>query len=229
MKIGIIGAMEQEVELLKNQLARCEKWEEAGAVFYAGEIGEHDVIVVQSGIGKVLAALTTTLLISHYEVEVVINTGSAGGIGTGLMIGDLVIADKVAYHDVDVTAFNYEYGQMAGMPLYYECAEDLVEIAKNVAEKVDYQVRTGGIVSGDTFVHTSAQVEKIKSNFPDALANEMESTAIGQVAYQFQVPFVIVRVLSDTADEQASQDFDSFIKEAGKKSAQFVIELVQNI
>lgn len=229
MKIGIIGAMEQEVELLKNQLERCEKWEEAGAVFYEGEIGEHEVIVVQSGIGKVLAALTTTLLISHYEVEVVVNTGSAGGIGAGLKIGDLVIADKVAYHDVDVTAFNYEYGQMAGMPLYYECADDLVAIAQKVAEKVDYRVHTGTIVSGDTFVHHPSQVSKIKEHFPEALANEMESTAIGQVAYQFQVPFVIIRVLSDTADEQASQDFDAFIKEAGKKSAQFVVELVQSI
>lgn len=192
MKIEIIGAMEEEVERLKEQLERCESWEEAGAVFYAGEIGEHDVIVVQSGIGKVLAALTTTLLISHYEVEVIVNTGSAGGIGEGLSIGELIVADQVAYHDVDVTAFDYEYGQMAGMPLYYECADDLISIAQKVAEKTDYQVHVGTIVSGDTFVHRSEQIAQIKQHFPDALANEMEATAIGQVAYQFQVPFVII-------------------------------------
>lgn len=230
MKIGVIGAMPQEVQLLQESLIDKEEWTEAGIIFYSGRLGEHEVIVVQSGIGKVLAAMTSTLLISHYQVEVLINTGSAGGIGSGLNIGDLVISDKVAYHDVDVTAFGYSYGQMAGgMPLYYEAASDLIQIAQKVANTVDYHTHTGLIVSGDTFIHQISQVENIKQHFPEALANEMEATAIAQVATQYQIPFLIIRVMSDTADETASVDFNEFIAEAGKKSGAFVLELIEQI
>ncbi len=229
LKIGIIGAMSQEVERLKEKLVDCVTWEEAGAKFYQGTIGEHDVVVTQSGIGKTLAAVTTTLLISHYKVEVVINTGSAGGIGEGLAIGDVVISDKLAYSDVDVTAFGYEYGQMAQMPLFYEANDVLVQAAMEASSNNMLNGRVGLIVSGDTFVHSQKQINEIKGHFPTCLANEMEGAAIAHVAHQYNVPFVVIRAMSDVGDENASVNFDEFIIEAGEKSAKMVLALLSEI
>lgn len=230
MKIGIIGAMDQEVKILKEKLTDTMSWERAGALFVSGSLGRHEVIVVRSGIGKVASAVTTTLLIHQYGVNMVINTGSAGGIGEGLKVGDLVIADKLAYFDVDVTGFDYAYGQLpGGVPLYFETSEYLrMEIAK-AAEKTGLAIRKGLIVTGDTFVDSAEKIAKIKKEFPEALACEMEGAAIGQAASQFNIPFLVVRAMSDTADGEATQSFDEFIDEAGKKSAEMVIQFVENL
>lgn len=230
MKIGIIGAMVEEVELLKNILTEVETFTEGKADFYHGNYAGHDVYLVKSGIGKVAAAVTTTMLITKFNVDQIWNTGSAGGIGTNLKIGDVVLATKLAYHDVDVTAFDYEYGQMAGgFPLYYLTDLKLVKKAKEVMQNSSLTTHEGLIVSGDQFVHSKEQIEKIKQHFPDALANEMESTAIAQVAYQFEIPVLIVRAISDTADENANVDFDTFIKEAGKNAASMLQSLLEKI
>ncbi|MFC0233461.1 5'-methylthioadenosine/adenosylhomocysteine nucleosidase [Vagococcus entomophilus] len=229
MKIGIIGAMPEELKVLKKSLTNCEEWQEAGATFYSGQFSGHEIVLVQCGIGKVLAAVTTTLLVSHYQVEAVINTGSAGGIGSGLAIGDVVISSKLAYHDVDVTAFGYDYGQMAGMPLYYEADEKLIQKAQTASIKSKLNAKVGLIVSGDEFVHSQDQINQIKSHFPEVLANEMEGTAIAQVAYRFEVPFVVIRAMSDNGNDEASVNFDDFILEAGKKSAEMVLALVKEL
>ena len=229
LKIGIIGAMEQEVIILRDRLEEMKSWEEAGAVFYQGLLGEHEVVVTKSGIGKTLAAVTTTLLISHYHVDIVINTGSAGGIGEGLAIGDVVISDRLAYSDVDVTAFGYEYGQMAQMPLYYQADNRLVEAAMEASSNNMLNGRVGLIVSGDTFVHSQKQINDIKMHFPECLANEMEGAAIAHVAHQYKIPFVVIRAMSDVGDENASVNFDEFIIEAGEKSAKMVIALLGEI
>ena len=229
MKIGIIGAMAEEVASLQLSLAGVKSFEDGGAKFYQGHYAGHEVYLVQSGIGKVAAAVTASVLLAKYQVDILINTGSAGGIGSGLNIGDIVLAKKLAYHDVDVTAFGYRYGQMAGgFPLYYETDENLLNQANKVMEKMTgTKIHQGLIVSGDQFVHDEQTIKQIKEHFPDALANEMESTAIAQVAYQFSIPVLIVRAISDTADSNANVDFDSFIKEAGRKSAEFVCELLK--
>ena len=229
LKIGIIGAMEQEVIILRDRLEEMKSWEEAGAVFYQGILGEHEVVVTKSGIGKTLAAVTTTLLISHYQVDIVINTGYAGGIGEGLAIGDVVISDRLAYSDVDVTAFGYEYGQMAQMPLYYQADNRLVEAAMEASSNNMLNGRVGLIVSGDTFVHSQKQINDIKMHFPECLANEMEGAAIAHVAHQYKIPFVVIRAMSDVGDENASVNFDEFIIEAGEKSAKMVIALLGEI
>lgn len=229
MKIGIIGAMAEEIRLLKKELTNLTEWQEAGAVFITGKIGAHEVVLVQSGIGKTLAALTATLLISHYKVDALINTGSAGGIGQGLAIGDVVISDKLAYFDVDVTAFGYQPGQMAGMPLFYEADSRLIKQTEIAAHQYGLATKTGLIVTGDTFVDNQAMITRIKRDFPTALANEMEGAAIAHVAHQYQVPFVVIRAMSDVADEDASTNFDQFILEAGQKSAQMVIALLTNL
>lgn len=228
MKIGIIGAMAQEVEILQAALTDKTTWEQAGAKFYQGIIDDQEVIVVESGIGKVLASITTSLLIQKYDVDVIINTGSAGGIGQGLAVGDVVLSDQVAYHDVDVTGFGYEYGQLpAGMPLYYEASQELIQAFEQAAKEAELNTKTGLIVTGDTFVNSSEKVQEILSHFPQALACEMEGAAIAQTARQFNVPFIIIRAMSDTAEEEATQSFDEFIIEAGRRSAEMVLAYIR--
>lgn len=229
MRIGIIGAMEEEVKILADKLVDKKEWEEAGAFFYSGTIGDHEVVLTKSGIGKTLAAVTATVLISHYEIDVVINTGSAGGIGDGLSIGDIVISDKVAYFDADVTAFGYAYGQMPQMPLYFEANEKLINSAMEASGNSTLNGRVGLIVSGDTFVSSKEKIAEIKSHFPEVLANEMEGAAIAHVAYRYQKPFVIIRAISDVGDENANVNFDEFIIEAGEKSAKMVLALLSEL
>lgn len=229
MKIGIIGAMDEEIEQLRKALTEARSWERAGAFFISGFLGKHEVIVVRSGIGKVLASMTATLLIYQYEVNMVINTGSAGGIGKGLQVGDLVIADKLAYFDVDVTGFGYQPGQLPGMPLYYESSNYLKSEMLKAADQTQQKVHQGTIVTGDSFINDTNKINEILTDFPDALACEMEGAAIAQTADQFNIPFLIVRTISDTADSEATQSFDDFIIEAGKKSAETVIYFVEHL
>ncbi|MHC5247602.1 5'-methylthioadenosine/adenosylhomocysteine nucleosidase [Enterococcus sp. LJL90] len=229
MKIGIICAMEEEIKVLRENIERPISWERGGALFISGSIGQHEVIVVRSGIGKVLAAVTTVLLIQQYGVNMVINSGSAGGIGQGLAVGDLVISDKVAYYDVDVTGFGYQKGQLPGMPLYYEASKYLIEEMTKAANATQLNVKTGLIVTGDSFIDDTAKIKQILADFPDALACEMEGAAIAQAAAQFKIPFLVLRAISDTADQAATQSFDEFILEAGKRSAEMVLKFVHTI
>ena len=227
MKIGVIGAMAQEVALLKEQLGEMTTWKKSGATFYSGKMNGHEMIVVQSGIGKVLSSITTSLLIQQYDVDLVINTGSAGGIGQGLAVGDIVIADKLAYHDVDATVFGYQYGQVpGGMPLYYEADPVFAKVMTQAAEETNQVVKSGLIVTGDSFIADPIRLKEILQNFPEALACEMEGAGIAQTAYQFEVPCLVVRAMSDTADQDATVSFDEFIELAGKRSAEMVLRFI---
>ncbi|MGX6962399.1 5'-methylthioadenosine/adenosylhomocysteine nucleosidase [Vagococcus xieshaowenii] len=228
MKIGIIGAMAEEVIVLKEAMNNMSTWNEAGNAFFEGTIGDKEVVVVQSGIGKVMSAMTATLLIHRYQVDVLLNTGSAGGIGTGLRVGDIVISSKLAYNDVDVTAFGYAKGQMAGMPLYYEADEQVVTVLEQATQNQGMTSKRGLITTSDSFIASQEKIDTIKTDFPDVLATEMEGAAIAQVATQYNVPFAVVRAISDVADEEASMSFDDFIIEAGKKSALVVIEFINH-
>lgn len=230
MKIGIICAMDQEIKVLRENLDHPVSWERANALFISGGIGAHEVILVRSGIGKVAASTITSLLIQKYGVNMVINSGSAGGIGKGLAVGDVVISEKLAYFDVDVTGFGYQYGQLpAGMPLYFEASRYLISEMEKAAAATNHHVHKGLIVTGDTFVNDQAKVKEILQHFPDALANEMEGAAVAQTAMLFQIPFLVVRAISDTADHEAAQTFDDFIDEAGKRSAQMVLEFLHHL
>lgn len=229
MKIGIIGAMEQETIVLKNNLTDRQDWSKAGAHFSSGKMWDHDIILVQSGIGKVNAAIATTLLINDYQADVVFNTGSAGAIDESLSIGDVVISTELSYHDADARAFGYVMGQVPQMPARYIADKQMIEVTDRAAKKVGLTSVNGVIVTSDSFIADKNVIKEIKTNFPDALVSEMEGAAVGQVCYQFETPFVIVRAVSDTADDEAGVVFDQFIIEAGKKSAEMVIEIIKNI
>lgn len=228
MTIGIIGAMDEEVQLLK-QMMEVEKTEKiAGSTFYQGILKGKEVVLLQSGIGKVNAALATTILHERFKPIQVINTGSAGGFAQNLQVGDLVISSRVCHHDVDVTAFNYAYGQVPGMPEAFEADQTLMDIAMKATESVEgIQAVTGLIATGDSFMHDAERVEFVRTKFPHMQAAEMEAAAIAQVCYQYETPFVIIRSLSDIAGKQSSISFDKYLEKAARHAATLILNMVE--
>lgn len=226
MKYGIICAMEEEIKELRAQLTNANEENIANMIFYSGQINDHEVVLVRAGIGKVQAGVTTAFLIENFKVDAVINSGSAGGIGTGLAVGDLVLSAGVAYHDASATVFGYKPGQLPQQPQIFEADQELLQAVSEAASQAGLQVKPGLIVTGDQFVSSQAQIAAIKEIYPQALCCEMEGAAVAQVAYQFDKPFLIVRAMSDVGDEDAGQSFDEFIIDAGKKSAQMILNLL---
>jgi adenosylhomocysteine nucleosidase len=226
MKIGIIGAMEQEVAILKEALANCETLNKGGCTFYQGQLNGVDVVLLQSGIGKVAAAVGTTILLDQFAPDVVINTGSAGGFDSTLNHGDVVISTEVRHHDADVTAFGYEIGQMAGQPAAFAADEKLMQVAEQaLAQMQDKHAVRGLICTGDTFVCTEEKQNFIRTHFPSVIAVEMEASAIAQTCHQFKVPFVVVRAISDVADKESPMSFEEFLPLAAKSSSEMVIKM----
>lgn len=226
MKYGIICAMEEEIKELRAQLTNANEENIANMIFYSGQINDHEVVLVRAGIGKVQAGVTTAFLIENFKVDAVINSGSAGGIGTGLAVGDLVLSTGAAYHDASATVFGYKPGQLPQQPQIFEADQELLQAVSEAASQTGLQVKPGLIVTGDQFVSSQAQIAAIKKIYPQALCCEMEGAAVAQVAYQFDKPFLIVRAMSDVGDEDAGQSFDEFIIDAGKKSAQMILNLL---
>lgn len=230
MRVGIIGAMDEEVDLLRSKLEHREDTILAGSEFYQGKIDSLEVVLLKSGIGKVNAALGTALLIEKFQPDVIINTGSAGGFHKDLNVGDVVISTEVRHHDVDVTIFGYEYGQVPRMPAYFAPDDKLVAVAAKSAEKIDgIQVVKGLIASGDSFMNDPERVEFIRTKLPDLYAAEMEAAAIAQVAYQFEKPFVIIRSLSDIAGKESNISFDQFLETAAKNSAELILLMLEEL
>ncbi|WP_096201383.1 5'-methylthioadenosine/S-adenosylhomocysteine nucleosidase [Bacillus sp. FJAT-45350] len=227
MRLGIIGAMDEEVELLKSKIDNREDNTIAGCEFHSGMLNGVDVVLLKSGIGKVNAAVATTLLIQLYKPDAVINTGSAGGFYEKLNVGDIVISTEVRYNDVDATVFGYEFGQVPQMPAYYSPAENLVNIAEESAKDVGVHSEKGLIVSGDSFMSDHGRVEELKKLFTNPYCAEMEAGAIAQVCHQFQCPFVIIRSLSDIAGSDAKVSYDKFLETASVNSAKLVLLMVE--
>lgn len=228
MKVGIIGAMEQEVAILKDAINNVQQVSKAGCTYFTGQIHGVDVVLLQSGIGKVAAAIGTTILLEEYQPDVVINTGSAGGFDTSLTMGDVVISSEVRHHDADVTAFGYEMGQMAGQPAAFKADETLMNIAeKALTQMEDKHAVRGLICTGDAFVCSAERQAFIRQHFPSVIAVEMEASAVAQTCHQFNVPFVVVRAISDVADKESPMSFDEFLPLAAQSSSEMVIKMVE--
>lgn len=226
--IGVIGAMEEEVTYLRDQLKDREDRVIGGYEFCQGELAGQQVVLSKSGIGKVNAAVATTLMLQVFQPDCVINTGSAGGFGADLNIGDVVISSEVRQHDFDLTIFGYEHGQVPQMPAAFTPDELLVSIAEQSIEKIDQgRVVMGLIATGDCFMNDPVKVEHTRELFPTMLAVEMEAGAIAQVCYRFEVPFIIFRALSDIAGKESNISFKEFLDHAGVQSANRVIDMVQ--
>jgi adenosylhomocysteine nucleosidase len=230
MKVAIIGAMEEEVTLLRNEINNPTVETIAGCEYTTGTMNDTEVILLRSGIGKVNAAMSTAVLLEVFKPDYVINTGSAGGFDPTLNVGDVVISTEVRHHDVDVTAFGYEYGQVPGLPAAYSADKTLQKIAvDSVKETADVQVVSGLIATGDSFMNDPKRVEAIRDKFVDLQAVEMEAAAIAQVCHQFQVPFVVIRSLSDIAGKESDLSFEQYLEKAALHSANLVMEMVSAI
>jgi len=231
MKIAILGAMDQEVELLKNSLQDAKTIQTHHLTVYQGTLHGVEVLLVKCGIGKVASAVATTLLIEKYAPDYVVNTGSAGGFDTSLKVGDLVIATGVQHHDVDLTNFGYQPGQVAGGdPAIYPCDEKLIVAAEKAANQLDDVKSIRGLIcTGDAFIGNDDKVAELRKTFPDMSAVEMEGAAIGQACYILGIPFVVLRSLSDIAGTTSTMSFQQYLDIAGKNSAQLVMGMLAEL
>lgn len=227
--IGIIGAMEEEVAILKDEIQGLTTEKIAHVEVYKGTLFGKEVVLMQSGIGKVNAAICTTLLISNFKPDYIINTGSAGGLGSGLKVGDILVSTEVLHHDVDATEFGYTEGQVPMMPASYPADDMLVDKTTCAINKHAYTAHTGLIVSGDSFIGSAEKKAVILEKFPHAMAVEMEAAAVAQTCYQFSTPFIITRAVSDLANGEAEMSFEQFLKVACVSSSNIVKSLLETL
>lgn len=230
-KIGIIGAMEEEVTALRNKMSNKELKQIAGMDFYQGILEDQEVVLVRCGIGKVNAAICTQALIDTFHIQYIINTGVAGGIYEKLDIGDIVISSDGVQHDFDTTAFGDPIGIIPRMDeSFFKADDQLIQLAKESAKNLpsNPKVYVGRIASGDQFISGSKQKERIWNHF-QAYCAEMEGAAIAHTCYLNQIPFVIIRSISDKADHSADINFQEFVVEAAKNSNDMLIEILKRI
>ena len=220
-KLGIIGAMREEVETLVEKLQAVKTQTHAWSTYYEGKLEGCDVVVVQCGVGKVNAAMCAQILCSVYGVTHLVNTGIAGSLNADLDIGDLVVSRDAMYHDFDCNAFGYPSGKVPGMDVIaFPADEMLMDKAYAAAEAVNPgHTKIGRVASGDQFVASKELKEKIIS-LTQALCTEMEGAAIAQTAYRNGVPFVILRAISDKADDSADMDYPTFERIAAHRCAE---------
>jgi adenosylhomocysteine nucleosidase len=230
MKVGLIGAMKPEIMQLGQALKKPQRVKLGSIIYLEGQINGVDVVLLLSGIGKVSAAIGTALMIHHFSPDYIINTGSAGGFVDSLAIGDIVVSEDVVHHDVDVTAFGYTMGQVPQQPATYAADVKLVEVATHALKKLGKMNYVKGLIgTGDSFICTPERTREILKNFPDMAACEMEAAAIAQTCHQLHTPFVIIRSLSDNANNDSPVDFDKYIITAGANSAELVMEMLLEI
>ena len=229
--IGIIGAMEVEVAILKEKMEDVRIIKKASMDFYEGILAGKKVVVVRSGIGKVNAGICAQILADVFPVDAIINTGIAGSLNKNINIGDIVLSTDVVQHDMDATGFGYRKGQIPQMPVFFFNADDnLRRLAAEVCKEVnpDIQVFEGRIASGDQFVCDQDVKNRIVSEF-SAYATEMEGAAIGQAAYLNEIPFLVVRAISDKADGSAQMDYSEFEKAAVDHSVRLTLNMLARI
>lgn len=230
-KIGIIGAMEEEVILLKEKL-KIRKIENIASMdFYEGIMEGKEIILVRCGIGKVNAAICTQILVDVFNVEAIINTGVAGALEEKLEIGDIVISSDAIQHDMDATGFGYKIGEIPRMEKsIFEADTNLVKLAKVSSEKTDDQCKSyiGRVVSGDQFISDRDKKNIIYKNF-QPYCTEMEGAAIAHVCHLNYIPFVIIRAISDKADQSAEVNFSEFVEKAALHSSKMLEKMIEQI
>ena len=231
-KIGIIGAMDSEINLLKNSMKNVNSKKIGKITFYEGELQGKDVVLFRTGVGKVNSAVGTDIAIREFGVDKIIFTGIAGAIDHKLNVLDLVVSDKLAQHDFDLTAFGCPLGLIdEEESVYFTADKELVNIAKKSAIKVlgKDKVHVGTIISGDQFIADKQKVIALGNSF-EAKAVEMEGAAVAQVAYaMYKVPFVVLRTISDKADGSAQISYEDLKTAASDHSAKIVLEMLNNL
>lgn len=225
--IGIIGAMDHEIAVIKEGMNIVSEEDVLGSRYYIGTIGNNDVILTKCGVGKVNAAISTTVLINTYECDYIINTGIAGGF-PGLSTRDVIIGSKLLYSDVDVTVFGYSLGQIPGMPLHLCPSLDSVVRVKSTLRKIGINYKEATIYTGDKFVTSIDHLAQFKE--VTAVACEMEGGAIAHVCVKAGVDFIVLRYISDIVGEESQvNDYAAFELEMANQSAKICLELVNNL
>lgn len=230
-KIGIIGAMEEEVNRLKELMQELKVDRIASMEFYEGNLAGRPVVIVRSGIGKVNAAICTQILIDRYHIDAVINTGVAGSLRNEIEIGDIVLSTDALQHDMDASGFGYEPGMIPRMEVsVFKADPVLADIAREVCKKniPGIGVHDGRIVSGDQFISDTAKKEWLLATF-GGYCTEMEGAAIAQAAYLSKVPFLIIRAISDKADHSAEMAYSEFEELAIINTVKLLTGLIQTI
>lgn len=226
--IGIIGAMDVEVNGLVARLKNKKSETVSGITFYTGELLGKNVVIAKCGIGKVFAATCAEAMIIKYSPRLIVNTGVGGALAKDLGTGDIVIANKLCQYDMDTSPIGDPIGLISGInKVWFETDKRAVEILKMAADTLSLNAKIGSIATGDRFVATKSLKEKIVGNF-GADACEMEGCAIAHVAFINNTPFVVVRAISDSADGEASMDYPTFLGIAAKNSTALTLALVEN-
>ena len=227
--LGIIGAMEVEVKELREMMEHPQAQTVAGMTFYQGTIKGKEVVVVRSGIGKVNAGICSQILVDRYNVEGIINTGIAGSLKNEINIGDIVLATVAVQHDVDATGFGYPIGEIPQMGIKeFPADETLRALAEKCSKEAnpDIQVFCGRVASGDQFISSKDKKNWISENF-DAYCTEMEGAAIAQAAYLNNIPYLVVRAISDKADDSATMDYPAFEAKAVENSVRLMTAMLE--
>lgn len=226
--IGIIGAMEVEIERIKHLTSNMTVVADTIRTFYTGTIDGKEVVIVQAGIGKVNAAVTTSKLIEAYHPDYIINIGVAGG-QKGVKHKDIVVSEECVYHDVDVTSFGtYKHGQVPGCNPTFKADATLLELTMTILDNLHISYRHGMIASGDKFVYAKETVAEINEEYKNIYAIEMEAAAIAHVSTMYNVPFIVYRSISDVLDdENQSEDYETFVEEASIKASIVLEELIK--
>lgn len=229
MKIAVIAAMQKELKLILAQLQNYKEVSFGDFSAYEGKLGDHTVLVARCGIGKVNSALRTAQIIERFSPDLVINSGVAGGVDESMRIGSVLVADRVAYHDVWCGP-GTSYGAADGCPVYFEPWSEGMELIKRIASESDDDIRSGLLCSGDKFISQPSEVVEIKSHFADALGCDMESASIAQTCMKHEVPFMIVRVMSDMpgGGENVSE-YQNFWNEAPERTFKVVADFVNHL
>lgn len=228
--IGIIGAMEVELEKIKAQIKDIKEENLGIRTFYSGTINDKEVVVALAGIGKVNAGVTTSLLIENYPVTSIINIGVAGG-QKGVKHKDVVISTEVLYHDADVSRFGkYVRGQIPGLEPTFIADKNLLEKTKTVLDNLQFDYKVGRICSGDQFVYSKEVIEGVNEIYDDIYAIEMEAAAIAHVATLYNIPFIVYRSISDVLDDESqATDFDLFVEGASVNASIVLEKLIEVI
>ncbi len=230
--IGVVAAMESEIAMIKEVENIDDIVTVAGLEFCVGKLKGKDVVVVQCGMGKVNATIATQILIERFHAEFIINVGCAGCLNDSLEIGDFVVSKEVVQHDFDVSVIGFQKGEIPYTgKISFEAEDTLINYAKDAIHKVasNRNIVVGRICTGDQFISSDEQKENILLNYQGDCA-EMEGAAVGQTAYLNHVPFVIIRAMSDKANQQAgSEDFSSYVEQVTKEGAEVVITMIESI
>ena len=228
-KIGIIAAMQEE--MIKKKKIKTQKQEKNifELIYTTGKINDKEIVLVEAGVGKVNAARATQIMIDNFEIDAIINVGSAGATNEQLNIGDIVIGKKLIQHDFDITAFGHPKGYISNVGEYVESDERLIKkIEKAISDikENDFKIKIGTIVSGDIFCTEIKMKEKVRTKF-NADAIEMEGAAIAQVCKLDKVPFIIIRSISDNPNGNNNITFDQFLEKASKRCAEIIKKYLQ--